>query len=117
MLKPKAYIIRNSETGEQWIAQSGKKVWSKAGHAKCAYASSYHWHARHSGMPTVQEVNSWTGKPQTRILKFNEQTKFVIEELYGEDDEAIALLKRCLGPSGKLDQDLYQDIKAFLESI
>lgn len=106
-----AYIIRNKETGKQWVARSGKKVWAKPGHAKLAWTNSGQYHAERTGMPT--KPKEYRGRMYVEVLKFDEQDKFELVKLETASTTATALLSRCLGRLN--DSDLEQEITQFLE--
>lgn len=73
----KTYIIQNKETGQQWIADSGKSSWKKPSHAKNA------WKGSRRNVPSQyhnEERYSWG-----ETVRFDDQDMFEIIELKSVD--------------------------------
>lgn len=109
----KGYMIKHKATGEQFVANSGKKVWSKPGHAKLAYGKSTNYH-REVKLPTY-EVVGYGGRIYQRVSRFDDQNEWVIVELTDVDDKGVQLLRMCLGRL--TDSKLEEEIIEFLSGL
>lgn len=111
----KGYVIKHKATGEQFVADSGKKVWSKPGHAKLAYGQSTNHQYREVKLPT-HEVVGYDGRIYQSVSRFDDQkNEWVIVELTDVDDKATQLMRRCLGRL--TDSKLEEEIIEFLSGL
>lgn len=111
-----AFTIVHKETGEKFVAESGKTVWpSKAG-ASSSYSQSSNYCRKGARMPTEEVADH--GRIHDRKLAFGEQDVWVIKELVAEDEsllsKALLLLEEC---RGRVDYDTNKKITKFMESI
>lgn len=88
-----AFIIRNKETKEQWVAPSGKKVWSTKAAAKNAYVYLGYMGEQDERPFEVMFANTYV---RNEVLKFDKQDKFELVELQTEQDEISKALKEAL---------------------
>lgn len=122
MQASKTFVIRHKETGEHWRAQSGKTSWRKTGHAKLAWANTYHetWRVRERcealGLTPIPDPRSWA-KDQIRFPRFNEQDVYEVVELKSSSEsrlqKAEELLRFCVGRLH--DTHFEEQVKQFLE--
>lgn len=110
----KGYIIKHKATGEQFVADSGKKVWSKPGHAKLAYGHSTNHRYRGVKLPT-HDVVGYGGRICQSVSRFDDQNEWVIVELADVDDKVVQLLRMCLGRL--TDSKLEEEIVEFLSGL
>lgn len=85
------YIIRNKETLEQWVADSGKSSWRKPNHAKAAFANSSYGVKRD---PLLSEHTKTLGKYEA--LKFNNQDVYECVELLSSAEERSGMIEKTL---------------------
>ena len=110
----KGYMIKHKVTGEQFVADSGKKVWSKPGHAKLAYGQSTNHRYRGVELPT-HEVVGYGGRVYQSVSRFDDQNEWVIVELNDVADKGTQLLRMCLGRL--TDSKLEEEIIEFLSGL
>ena len=113
----KAYIIKHKETGVQFIASSGKRVWAGPGHAKNAYnQSSYYHRDEDQEMPTKTSVHPYNGKEYKSSLPYIEQDVWEVCCLDDKEDKSNQALNFLVQCCGRLtDRRLEAAIKKFLE--
>jgi len=102
----KAFIIRNKETKEQFIATSGKRVWSSTGAAKQAFYRTYEW-------------KLIDGRSRRVATRFDNQDVYEIVEINDNDqssqlDKAVSLLRLA---QGRCDYTLNAAIENFLNGL
>ncbi len=89
----KIYIIRHKESGEAWLAPSGKSSWKSSGNAKNAWGqlcSSAHlasYYGKKYGVPLVQSPYGGT------FPEFDEQRVYEIVEVNSLAGEIVAELR------------------------
>ena len=110
----KGYMIKHKETGKQFVADSGKKVWSKPGHAKLAYGQSTNHRYREVKLPT-HDVVGYGGRVRQSVSRFDDQNEWVIVELTDVDDKGVQLLRMCLGRL--TDSKIEKEIIEFLSGL
>lgn len=113
----KAYIIKHKETGVQFIASSGKRVWAAAGHAKNAYnQSSYYHRDEDQKMPTKICINSYNGREYESSLGYSEQAVWEVCCLDDKEDKSNQAMNFLVQCCGRLtDRRLEAAIRKFLE--
>lgn len=95
------YIIRNKETLEQWVAQSGKNSWKKSNHAKAAFANSCYKTAKD---PFLSEFTKDLGGYDS--LKFNDQDVYEVVEILSSQEEHAACVERKLNQVVEILDDM-----------
>lgn len=114
----KAYIIKNVETGVQFVASSGKRVWSGPGPAKNAYNQSHNAYHRTEEQKMPSKTLERYGRSYEATLPYKEQTLWQVVCLDDKGDvsnEAVNLLVQCCGRL--TDRLLENKIKKFLEEL
>ncbi|MOA32069.1 hypothetical protein D3C78_1532580 [compost metagenome] len=106
------FIIRDTVTGAQFYADSGKGLWSTTGAAKNAWRQSY-LTLKHLGIPSV-ETRKWYDPGS-----FNDQARFVLEELTASGDrlkqaeELLAWAHDYLDDVHAYDSDVAEAIRKY----
>lgn len=80
------FIIRNKDTLQQWVADSGKSSWNKASDAKSA------WKRSRLNVPIELQFKKYIMAPTHVPLKFDDQDVYEVVEVYS-DRENMKLTK------------------------
>ena len=132
------WVIRNKNTGEFFVAPSGKNSWKAKGHAKNAWASLGSGNRYYNNSTWLQEkatkygVNaavsvSWDNEEYQTFPYFDEQDTWELIELGGSVEslgkqlkEAVDILTSLVDEEGKypiITGHISVVIKKFLESV